>query len=168
MYWIANSWSRWTNAVAFRGTRLIAPPYESISSAPRPRSGFACRASIAVVRVVIAAAGSGLATKSDLARNVERCSVPRGLVWHSATVSLLQPAQNSAASIPLRVWVMTLVGVPAAASGLIRASSSASVPKNWPDETTWERAAGPVGSVASRSHTENSASGAVGAKACQA
>src|ERR1700690_4200624 len=107
--------------------------------------GFAWRASIALAIVLIAAAGSGLATKSDLAKNVERESVPRGLVWHWATVSLLQPAQKSAASIPLRVCVVTLVGVPAATSGLIRASRSASVPKNCTYGRTWGRGVGGAG-----------------------
>ena len=132
------------------------------------RARRAERAAAAGVIVVIAAAESGLATKSDFARNVERDRVPRGLVWHWPTVSLLQPAQKSAASMPLRVCVVTVVGVPVPTSGLISACNSASVPKNWPEETTCEREVGPVGSVASRSQTAKSASGADGAKACQA
>src|SRR4051812_12878499 len=68
----------------------------------------------------------------------------------------------------VRVRVETVVGVPVFASGAISARRSASVPKNWPEETTWARAFAGPGSVASRSQTENSSSGACGANACQA
>src|SRR5262249_24994498 len=99
--------------------------------------------------------------------NVDRLSTPRGLRWHWPTVSPLQPAQKSIASRYVRVRVATRSGVPVFASGAISVCSSASEPKNCPEETTWLRAPAP-GSVASRSQTENSSSGACGANACQA
>ena len=45
MYWQENEESRWTNAVAAFGTRLIAPPYASSST--EPPAGVAARASTA-------------------------------------------------------------------------------------------------------------------------
>ena len=58
MYWNENSASRWTNAVAAFGTRLITPPYASSST--EARAGAAARASIAPTSVSIPALESGV------------------------------------------------------------------------------------------------------------
>ena len=64
--------------------------------------------------------------------------------------------------------VVKRIGVPVFTSGASSALRSLSEPKNWPAEVTWARAFGSDGSVAIRSQTEKSASGACGANACQA
>jgi hypothetical protein len=60
MYWNENNASRWTNAVAAFGTRLIAPPYAS--SRTDARAGAAARASIARRSVSMPALESGVVT----------------------------------------------------------------------------------------------------------